>query len=724
MLRLKSLKFSGIGRFIEPQEINFNNLGNLIQIDGNNLVTGGSSGAGKSTIFHALDFLFGINDQSISVLQSRLIKDHVSVEGHLDWDGKDVIIKRNRKLSITVDGIETSGSSKISEEFLDTIIGMPRNLFHELLHRQQGKSGFFLGMNPSQMNTFLTDCLNLAPIRSKIDTIDVKLKELVHAKTESQNSLQASQAALDATVAAKASLGQEPIPTVTEVVVEGWKAQLKDAEAVLEALLGSNRIERAAHQATKPKLVTTPYDHAQIESLEVQIKSLEAQIEQELDKERSRQINVNNVISAIKSENAGKIAAIKLDHGNKIAESKTTVANLTNLIFTGGKAKEVAIQLAAKIKSVRDGLCHTCLQSWQTDQNKAEEQRLLKELSECKIDIEASIFATKELTELKSALVVLNDRVNAEVAAINEQTKLATSDLVEQAKPQVSAVLTQLKTSCIDLAKQKTAEFVKEDMHKIEENARNQNILEAFFLEVNVLADKHRISTESVAKEVNEYKSQYERSAQALASHLIALNRYQTALDSLKSKESDINSKVVDFNQKVVDLSEKIEIAEEAKRCLKSYLSCSFEDALDSVSESATKILRSVPTMANASIRLQGTKELGSGAIKETVNALLDNDGELEIPIKSLSGGERSAVDLAIDLAVCEMIQEKANKGIDIMVLDEPFGGFDSIGVEHALEMLKTLDKRILIVEHNPVAKEFIDCRITVVRDGETSYIK
>ena len=157
---------------------------------------------------------------------------------------------------------------------------------------------------------------------------------------------------------------------------------------------------------------------------------------------------------------------------------------------------------------------------------------------------------------------------------------------------------------------------------------------------------------------------------------------------------------------------------------MKSYLSCSFDDALDSVSETSTRILRSVPTMANATIRLEGTKELGTGAVKEMVNAIIDNDGELEIPIKSLSGGERSAVDLAIDLAVCEMIQEKANKGIDVLILDEPFSGLDSIGIEQALEMLKTLDKRILIVEHNNIAKEMIPDKLTVIRENDTSYIK
>ena len=211
-----------------------------------------------------------------------------------------------------------------------------------------------------------------------------------------------------------------------------------------------------------------------------------------------------------------------------------------------------------------------------------------------------------------------------------------------------------------------------------------------------------------------------------MGAHLIALNRYQTSLDSLKSKEDDTHQKLVDMKQKVNQLTEDLEIAEEAKRCLKSYLSCSFDDALDGISESSTRILRSIPTMANSTIRLVGQKEMNSGTIKDQVNVLLDNDGEIDINIKSLSGGERSALDLCIDLAVTEFIEERTNKGCEILFLDEIFNGFDSIGIENALEMLKTfgVNKKMLLIEHDGVAKEYVQNKITVVRDGETSRIQ
>ena len=483
MLKPKKLSFCNIGRFITPQTIYFDRLSQLNQIDAENNLTGGSSGSGKSTIPKAHDWLLGLNNVSTNVLQSRLTKEQIWVEGEYDWDGKNVLIKRAKKLSITVDGIETTGSSKITEELLDTLLGMSRELFHKIVHRQQGENGFFLQQTPAQMNSFLTDCLNLVPIRSKIDLIDDKIANVFLAKNEAQSGLQALQAALDATKSAQSSLGQKPMASVTEVLVEGYKSQYEDSNAVLQALLGSNQLEKDALQATKPKLTVIPYDRTQIDALETEIKSLELKINIELDKERSRQLEVNSAVSANKLKANSEISALKLEQGKKIAESKTTFFNLSTMIKTGRDAKDIAIQLAAEIKILREGSCHTCNQPWSNELSKAEEQKLLNKLDECKIDIEASVFATKETEDFKSALSLVNQRINSDIAAITDKMNADITGLEEQAKPQVSLELTFLKEKTLELAKQKTAEFIKEDAHKTEQNHKNQKLLEAFFLE-------------------------------------------------------------------------------------------------------------------------------------------------------------------------------------------------------------------------------------------------
>jgi DNA repair exonuclease SbcCD ATPase subunit len=129
--------------------------------------------------------------------------------------------------------------------------------------------------------------------------------------------------------------------------------------------------------------------------------------------------------------------------------------------------------------------------------------------------------------------------------------------------------------------------------------------------------------------------------------------------------------------------------------------------------------------MSTATIQFEGLKETKEKKVKEEVNCLISMDGETEIPVKSLSGGERSSTDLAIDLSVMEFIQDRAGRGCSLLVLDEPFGGLDESNILSIMELLREskINKQILIVDHNPVAKQTFESKITVIRDGLTSKV-
>jgi hypothetical protein len=73
VLKQKYLKFKGIGRFVEEQTIVFDSLSKFVQLGGQNNNTKGSSGAGKSTVFMAEDYLFGVSNRPGTVLKSRLL---------------------------------------------------------------------------------------------------------------------------------------------------------------------------------------------------------------------------------------------------------------------------------------------------------------------------------------------------------------------------------------------------------------------------------------------------------------------------------------------------------------------------------------------------------------------------------------------------------------------------------------------------------------------------
>src|ERR1035437_191661 len=152
MFIIDEMTLNNIGRFVEEQTVDFTRLGNLVQVDGENKNTGGSSAVGKTLLFKALEYVLGLDEVPLKVIQSRLIKEPISVGLKGRWDNIPVQIQRSKKgLKIVIGDEVTEGSSKLSEEKLDKILGMPRDLFRKILHKRQKEGGFFLQFTPKQM---------------------------------------------------------------------------------------------------------------------------------------------------------------------------------------------------------------------------------------------------------------------------------------------------------------------------------------------------------------------------------------------------------------------------------------------------------------------------------------------------------------------------------------------------------------------------------------------
>jgi DNA repair exonuclease SbcCD ATPase subunit len=173
-------------------------------------------------------------------------------------------------------------------------------------------------------------------------------------------------------------------------------------------------------------------------------------------------------------------------------------------------------------------------------------------------------------------------------------------------------------------------------------------------------------------------------------------------------------------------LSNKIDLIEIASKSIESYINFSFQNSLSQIATRANDILSRVSNTATTTISFDAYKETKSGSIKEEVTILVHMDDELKVPLKSLSGGEETAIELAVDLAVIEMIEERAGIGFDLYILDEPFDGLDSVCKANCLEILSNsgLGKKIVIVDHSEETKEMIASKITAVREGQNSRIE
>lgn len=681
MLKLKQLRLKAIGRFVEEQTVNIETLGNLIQVDGQNQNTGGSSGSGKTTVFNALDFLLGLNDLPTTVLQSRLTKEKMTVSGHFDWDGKNVTIERGAKLSIEIDGNVTVGSSALTEAKLDEILGMPRDIFRKILHKRQKEGGFFLDFTPKKMYEFLTNVLNLAAERKKLEKVEIKLTDLEKQKNSRQSSILQAQSSLKAMQEAILGLGLPPIRDIHQSVILELKGKTDDSTKRYKETEEAQKQQTQEIDSQRPHITVQPFDLTERRSLEVRRETVTGTVNARLREESERVNGVRASISAITLEQS----------------------NLGYQVRDGETCKLAAIDIAGQVKKIREAICFTCEQSWITENAKKTEGELLVKLAGHKEKIATAAKATARLAVLA--------------------TELAT--LQEQLKPQNDAGLLPMQAEIHDIGQAILADKAKEQSHLKIQNEMNGVAMQAFAVKQVELRKSQTIEMDQVRGQADVDRRAFEAAISKLKSYDEAFKKYETTMSYMKANEAVYLGDLAENEVVMSALLADIEMAEELKKAVKTFISCAFDDALDVISDAATKIIRCIPTMANATIQFEGQKETQDGKIKEEVNAVISMDGDIGISIKSLSGGERSSVDLAVDLAVIDFIESESAKGIDVFILDEPFTGLDTVSIEMALEVLKNSNstKKLIVVDHNPEVKQMVSNRIVVVRYGNTSSI-
>jgi DNA repair exonuclease SbcCD ATPase subunit len=204
-----------------------------------------------------------------------------------------------------------------------------------------------------------------------------------------------------------------------------------------------------------------------------------------------------------------------------------------------------------------------------------------------------------------------------------------------------------------------------------------------------------------------------------------ALETYKNDIDIIQIKTEAVKTKLENNSECLQDIEKNITLSEESIRLIRNFTLQKFQDTLDYIGQRATEIINMIPNMANAVIFFESAKETKTGKVKNEVNAVINLEGDTAIPIKTLSGGERTSADFAIDLAVGEMIESMTQKGVNFLIIDEGFDGLDSISKIECLEILKQLntEKKILIVDHSSEVKEMVHDIIKVKRVNEESFV-
>lgn len=680
MLRLKNYSFSGIGRFAQKQTIDLEHRDNLIQVNGENTNTGGSSGAGKSTSIEALAYLLGISEIPATQLQSRITKDKIFVEGNFEGDIK---ITRSAKNGLTIElpGETISGNSKLAEEKLDEIIGVKRSLLKAMCYKRQKQGGFFLNLTPKNSYEFLVECLGLNTLKTKTEKLSIKLKDKYKPnKIDLESGI------------------EELTHTVTQ-----FTQHLENKEKPIKPVLKDVESSKAEIQVLKEKL--SGFEKTRNEMLEKlgsePVKGkVEFQEDQKLKDCESSIVAVKSVIQDNVKKKQGKIS--------QATEALNTIRNnINNANSYKDKmvnTKSTIDKLESELEHLTAGNCPTCMREWKDES-----------LEQKKTAINTSIQENKDIFS----------------KCRGELEKIPNLKVLEE---KALSLLEKEENQVINQEEQKTLESLEENkralLNKKEniESSVQQEYLESYRVwkdKKDFIDGEYSKNTQEINTKIVELKNEIEKVDLQKKTYEESLALYERDYKSTKDKIGEFESKLKEKQKELEKLNRDILLSEESIRLIKNYTLQKFQDTLDYIGARATEIINNIPNMSNAIIYFESAKETGKGNIKNEVNAVINLEGDSAIPIKTLSGGERTSADFAVDIAVSEMIESITNKGVNFLIIDEGLDGLDSISKIECLEILKSLntDKKMIMIDHSNEVKEMVSDTILVRRINEESFI-
>lgn len=228
-------------------------------------------------------------------------------------------------------------------------------------------------------------------------------------------------------------------------------------------------------------------------------------------------------------------------------------------------------------------------------------------------------------------------------------------------------------------------------------------------------------------KEIDRLKYNLTAVETNIASKQLDIGYQEQALVELKpqdlSKELDDKEKLItainlsaEGYANVQDLKQAAELyvgqleqLKEGFREIKSYV---FNNALSELNFRVNKYLND---LFEVSASLKFTTE----DQKIETRVTIDNR---ETGLGLLSGGQNRRFNLAVDLALADIVAHRKTSKLDMLILDEYFKDLSEVSMEKCLDLLKSRKSPVLIIEHNTIFKNIVDNTFFVRLENGTSY--
>ncbi len=125
------------------------------------------------------------------------------------------------------------------------------------------------------------------------------------------------------------------------------------------------------------------------------------------------------------------------------------------------------------------------------------------------------------------------------------------------------------------------------------------------------------------------------------------------------------------------------------------------------LSELTRKSNRFLSELFELPIKIDFSNLSGSGDVSK-INVEVTIDGHKR-PLGLYSGGQFRRIQLAVDLALSEIVSSRGDSPMNLRIFDEYFKDLSESSMEKALRLIETLRGCTILIEHNSIFKSIVD---------------
>lgn len=470
--------------------------------------------------------------------------------------------------------------------------------------------------------------------------------------------------------------------------------------------------------------------------------------------------NITNIAVYAKAQDVAKTKRKETEDLRTQYDNKETqlINELSNIKDQVKQNEENYKYIKKQIKTIEEKLLKaeqeldSFEQQQENDDKIAQRDKLVKELDNLRVDTKDPVVGTEEAAQqAKDNINKLDDRLQAiqvkvqtnknQIAAFNqEKANLDTREVCEycgsplspehakEREQQINQQINNLQAendTLNDMLNTKVAPYIKQfkevvDMHEQKlqdvkkERVKHREQLQDKIYNLNDLIAKdnhtHEMlisSKKQLQEQLNEFKNIPKPDLKENK-----IEELEAMIKSTQEKIDEVDTKLNQY-QDVIDAFSN-----------KGIRSVVLDLVTPTLNESANKYLGELSD-SFLQVRFKTQVEKQDGTLTDKFDVEVIN-GEDTVTYQSLSQGERTRVNVAISLALQDLVYQNAHLRANIGLYDEVFDGLDEKGVESVVAILNKRAKEvgtIYVITHSNTMKPLFENVLTIRKENNESKI-